>query len=481
MHDNVMPDSLSRYGKTFQERVVQALLLDHKWAEQIAEVLQPSYFDLKYLALLTQLCFDYAKKYRAFPTFQILVAIVKDELRHSADETLQGQIVEFLTKIRSDDELGDLPYVKDKSLEFCRKQALKVAIEQSIDLMATDSYESVSEIIKKAVALGATSTIGHDFLNEPDARFVKRNRNPVITGLPKIDGKGVLNGGLGRGELGVIVAPTGVGKSHFLTMLGSNAMREGKNVIHYTLEMSESLVGLRYDSNLCDIDSDDVHERKADVLAKYKEMRLGRLFIKEFPTCWATINNIRSHVEKLNARGFKPDLIVVDYADIMRSTRQYDAKRFELQLIYQELRAYASEIDVPIWTASQSNKEGASAEVVDLSNMSEAYSKAMEADVVLSLSRKSHEKSLGVGRLFVAKNRAGRDGMLYGLRVNTARSTFVLLDTPAEEARSTPSNRFHGDDDDESLRSRLRTRMKELRDEEELRGVNGELHAAAGA
>ena len=87
-------------------------------------------------------------------------------------------------------------------------------------------------------------------------------------------------------------------------------------------------------------------------------MKLGQLFIKEFPTCWATVNNIRAHVEKLNARGFKPDLIIIDYADILRSTRQYDAKRFELQLIYQELRAYASEIDVPIWTASQSNATG---------------------------------------------------------------------------------------------------------------------------
>lgn len=469
MQGTVMQDSLSKYGKVFQERIVQAILLDHKWAEQIAEVLQPSYFDLKYLAFLTQLCFDYAKKYRAFPTFQILVTIIKDELRHSSDATLQTQIIEFLTKIRSDDELGDLPYVKEKSLDFCKKQALKVAIEQSIELMASDSYESVAELVKKAVAAGASSTIGHDFLNEPEARFVRKNRNPVLTGLTKIDGKGILNGGLGRGELGVVCAATGVGKSHFLTMLGANAMRERKNVVHYTLEMSESLVGLRYDSNLCDIDSDDISDRKEEVIAKYKEMKLGQLFIKEFPTCWATVNNIRAHVEKLNVRGFKPDLIIIDYADILRSTRQYDAKRFELQLIYQELRAYASEINVPIWTASQSNKEGAGADVVDLNNMSEAYGKAMEADVVISLSRKSHEKSLGVGRLFIAKNRAGKDGMVYAMKINTARSTFSLLDTYENQEQKSSSD-FQADDD--SVRNKLRLRMKELRDEDELKGLS---------
>jgi hypothetical protein len=124
------------------------------------------------------------------------------------------QVIDFLTKIRSDDELGDLPYVKEKALDFCRKQALKAAIEQSIDVMGSDtgSYESVVEIIKKAVSLGASSTIGHDFLNEPEARFVKRNRNPVPTGIQRLDSKGILNGGLGRGEMGVIVAATGVGK-----------------------------------------------------------------------------------------------------------------------------------------------------------------------------------------------------------------------------------------------------------------------------
>lgn len=218
MQDNVTQTasagSLSRYGKTFQERIVQALLLDHKWAEEIAEVLDPSFFELRYLSFMSKLCFDYAKKYRTFPTFPILVTIVKDELRHSADGTLRQQVIDFLTKIRSDDELGDLPYVKEKALDFCRKQALKAAIEQSIDVMGSDagSYESVVEIIKKAVSLGASSTIGHDFLNEPDARFVKRNRNPVPTGIQRLDGKGILNGGLGRGEMGVIVAATGVGK-----------------------------------------------------------------------------------------------------------------------------------------------------------------------------------------------------------------------------------------------------------------------------
>jgi hypothetical protein len=119
-------------------------------------------------------------------------------------------------------------------------------------------------------------------------------------------------------------------------------------------------------------------------------------------------------------------MIVIDYADIMRSTRQYDSLRHELKLVYEELRGFAAEKRIPIWTASQSNKEGSDNDVVDLSNMSEAYGKAMVADVVLTISRRAHEKANGLGRIFVAKNRAGRDGLLFDARIDTARSKFLI-------------------------------------------------------
>lgn len=215
--------------------------------------------------------------------------------------------------------------------------------------------------------------------------------------------------------------------SHFLTFLGAAALRSGVDVLHYTFELSEAAVGLRYDSNLCDLDSNKVIDNKDSVLEKYKDMKLGRLIIKEFPTNTCSIYTIRAHIERLEVKGFRPGLIVIDYADIMRSTRQYDSLRHELKLVYEELRGFASEKAVPIWTASQSNKEGAANDIVDLGNMSEAYGKAMVADVVLSISRRAHEKSSGAGRLYVAKNRAGRDGLVFPIRIDTARSNFEIL------------------------------------------------------
>lgn len=416
------------YGKHFQERIFQGLLTDHQWASQMSEVMRPDYFDLKYLAFLSDRYFKHFQKYKCFPTMQLLVSIVKEDLTQGPDAILKDQIIDFLTRIRSNPDVGDLGYVKEKSLDFCKRQAFREALEKAVEMVATDKFESVVDLMKNAVSVGMPNTVGHDFFEDAEARFVKINRNPCPTGLEVIDGKDILRGGLGRGELGVVVAPTGVGKSHWLVAMGAHALKIGKNVVHYTFELTETAVGLRYDSNLCGIPANDVPDMKEDVLKTYEGMDLGRLIIKEYPTGAATVQTLRSHIEKLNLKGFVPSLIIIDYADIMRSSRTFDSLRHELKLVYEELRNLAMELNIPIWTASQSNREGSNADVVGLENMSEAYGKAMVADVVMSLSRKPSEKAEGSGRLFVAKNRAGRDGILFPIHIDTSQSRIKVLD-----------------------------------------------------
>ncbi len=450
--------TLGQYGKHFQECIVQALLSDRAWAEQMAEVFDVSYLDLKYLQFLTSRYFDYAKKYKVFPTLQLLVTIIRDELKIGNDVILRDQIIDYLTRIRANPDPGDLVYVKDKALEFCRKQALKQALEQAVDQIQENKYEQIVDGIKKAVCVGTTPALGHDFFQDYEARFTLLQRNCVATGLPELDKKEILNGGLGSGELCCVIASTGVGKSHFLVYLGANALRAGVNVLHYTMELSESAVGRRYDSNLCDIDSSDIIENKDKVIEKYNSMKLGRLMIKEFPTSTATIYTLRAHIERLELKGFRPGIIIIDYADIMRSTRKYDSLRHELKLIYEELRGLASEKQVPILTASQSNKEGATADVIDMGNMSESYGKAMVSDVILSISRKAHEKSGGWGRLFIAKNRAGRDGIVYPIKIDTAKSTFEIVG-----AAGSPESASKEDESD--FKRALKDKWRELKND----------------
>ena len=448
--------NFSKFGKPFQEKVFQSMLTDAAWSAQMIEVVSPDYFDLKYLSYLCGKYFSYYEKYKTFPTLAILITIIKEDLSKSKDAVLRDQIIEYLHRMKTNPDMGDLQYVKDKSLEFCKRQAFKEALEQSVELIQTEKYESVLNIMKSAISVGMPNTAGHDFFDDIEARFVQINRQVCPTGLDRIDAPDILRGGLGRGELGVVAANTGVGKSHFLVAMGCAAMRAGKNVIHYTFELSEHETGKRYDSHLCHIPSNEIIERKREVIDKYKEMDLGKLIIKEYPTGSASVLTLRNHIEKLTLKGFKPSLVTVDYADVMKSSRAYDSLRHELKLIYTELRNLAVELNIPIWTASQANKDSSKSDIVGLENLGESYGKAQVADVVLSISRKPMEKSTGGGRIFVAKNRAGRDGLLFPINIDTARSKFEILDDTELTLNEAVSQ------DNHTMKEKLREKWKEV-------------------
>jgi replicative DNA helicase len=455
---NLNKVNFGTYGKHFQECVMAGLLTDHRWSEQMMEVFDTEYFELKYLRFLADKYFSYSRKYKVFPTLQLLVTIIREDLKTGSDALLRDQIIDYLTRIRANPMTNDMQYAKEKSLDFCKKQALKHALETAVDQMQAEKYESIVETIRRAVSVGTVPAVGHDFLNDMEARFTRQKRDTIPTGLAELDKKEIFNGGSGKGELYCVIGSTGAGKSHFLTMIGANALQDGRNVLHYTFELSETSVGTRYDSNLCDIDSNEVMDRKEDIKSSYFKMKLGRLFIKEYPTNSASIFTLRAHIERLDLKGFKPDIIIIDYADIMRSTRQYDSLRHELKLVYEELRALAMELGVPVWTASQSNKEGANSDVIDVTNMSEAYGKAMICDGIVTISRKAHEKSTGWGRLFVAKNRAGRDGLVYPVQINTARSKFTIVGSAGTPEQATAEN-------ETEMKKALRDKWKELQGE----------------
>jgi len=451
-------DTFAVYGKSFQEKVVQALITDHAWGEQMLEVFNPEYLELKYLQFLARAYFEHAKKYRVFPTMQLLITIIRDKLKKGSDKILADQIVEYLTRMKANPDVGDLSYVKDKSLDFCRKQALKKAMEDAIDLMATEKYDAIVDVMKKAVVVGTTPSLGHEFFDEAcrESRFIEQSRNAVATGIPELDHRDILNGGLGMGELGICIANTGVGKSHMLVQIGAAALRLGIDVVHYTCELSEHIIGKRYDSHLAKVDFSDLIDFKEHVVKYYDDNQdLGRLIIKHYPVGFPTAYTLRSHIERAATREFKPGLMIIDSLDNMRSTRQLEALRLELKHVYEEVRAYVDELRIPCWSVSQSNKEGSNNDIVDLTNMSEAYGKAMVADVVISISRKSHEKASGFGRIYMAKNRAGRDGLVWPVKIDTAQSRFTIAgyaNTAEEETQK----------DENQMKRQIRSKLREL-------------------
>jgi replicative DNA helicase len=417
-------------GKSFQEKVMQALLTDRQWATQFIEVFNvEETLEPVYLKLIANKFIGYYTQYKEFPTMELLITIIKDDLSNAQDLVLREQCHSFLQKVIKNEELNDLPWIKDKAFTFCRQQLLKKALSESVDIILTDKYETVVDIMKTAIAAGMASSPGHDYNNDIDARYSVTYRHPIATGIAELDEKKVMAGGLGAGEIGIVVAPSGVGKSHLLTHFGAQALLKGKNVYHYTMELNERYVGIRYDSHLTEINSSDCVDAK-DLIKDFFEANkdhIGRLIIKEFPARSITCNTIKAHIEKMSYKGIKPDLIIIDYAGIIRSTERYDLPRLEMQYVIQEIRKMAKELDCPVWTALQSNKDGAKSDIVDLTNMAESYGQAAEADFVLGLQRLSTQKATGLGTLFVAKNRFGIDGLQFKVHVDTARSKLRVL------------------------------------------------------
>jgi len=420
-----MKESFAKFGKGFQEDLCQLILEDRSFADQMLEILDLEFLELKYLRVFIQKIWEYKEKYKTHPDTKRMAIVVRTDLEFEL-EAVKVQIREFLAKIISNKlDYGSENYVKDKALDFCKKQKLKEALMKSVSLINSSSFDEVASVINEAIGLGCDMDFGHDYIKDFEERFKLTARNPVSTGWQVVDD--LVSGGLGEGELGMIIAPTGAGKSMVLCHLGAAALKSGKNVVHYTLELSDKIVANRYDSCITQVPLNDLFTRKEDILDLVVDMP-ARLIVKEYPTKSASVVTIRNHLEKLKARELLPELIIVDYADLLKplgDSRQ--EKRHQLETIYEDLRALSQEYKCPLWTASQTNRSALNAEVITIESVSEALNKCFVADFIASVSRTMQDRENNTGRIIINKNRHGADGVLYDLFMDTSNVQIKVL------------------------------------------------------
>ena len=414
--------SFGRYGKSFQEGLVQLIYEDRPFADQITEVLNQSFLELEYLRIFLQKIVDYRNRYGRHPSIQAITIILKTELDNE-DEVIQRQVREYFLRIHNH-ELSDAEYIKETALDFCRKQNLKEAMLKSVELLQNCSFDEISTVINEALKLGSENNFGYDYMADFEARFVPRYRVPCTTGWAEIDK--LCGGGLGKSELGVVIAPTGAGKSMALVHLGTQAIKEGKTVVHYTLELQDRIIATRYDSCITGYPLSDIINFKDEVYDEIKDLD-GTLIVKEYATKSASTNTIKTHLSKLIKRGITPGMIIIDYADLLKPVVVRKEKRSELESIYEELRAISTEFQCPVWTASQTNRSGLNAEVITMEQISEAFNKCFVADFIFSISRTIQDKQNNQGKLFIAKNRNGPDGMVYNIFMDTSNVNIKIM------------------------------------------------------
>ena len=438
-------NSINQYGHDFQIKVLSSLLTHKEFLVNIHDIISEEYFENQAQKWAIKEVLNYYDKYHTTPSLDIL----KVELQKVDNEVLQISIKEQLKQafVTSDD---DLEYVQEEFTNFCKNQQLKKALMSSVDLLKAGDFDGIRFIVDNALKAGQDKNIGHEYAKDIESRYRENSREVVPTPWPRIND--LLQGGLGNGDFGLIFGNPGGGKSWSLVSLGGHAVKMGYTVLHYTLELGEDYVGKRYDAFFTKIPVNKVDSHK-DQVAELIPQLPGKLIIKEYPTGKATVSTIESHIAKATSMGTKPDLVIIDYVDLLSSRKTNRERKDEIDDIYTSTKGLARQLDIPIWSVSQVNRAGANDNVIQGDKAAGSYDKIMITDFCMSLSRKKEDKVNNTGRFHLMKNRYGMDGITFGIEADTSIGHFTIKNEYDEEDESTTlapttrSNKFDTDVD----------------------------------
>ena len=433
--------SLQQYGKGFQLKVLGSLLTDKSFLLTVRDVLHDHYFDADSHKWIINEIKEYFDKYHTNITMDVL----KVQLKKLDNEVL---VVALKEELRNSYEASqdDLDFIQEEFLGFCKNQEMKNAILSSADLLKEGDFDGIRNMVEKAMKAGMDKNIGHEYNKDVETRYRTDYRPTVPSPWPILnDG---IQGGFGPGDLAIVFGNPGGGKSWTMVAIAAHAVKMGYKVNYYTLELGEDYVGKRFDCYFTGHSIDEVNNYRKDVQKTVDGLK-GALIVKEYPPKGATVNSIKSHVQKCADMDHKPDMIIIDYVDYLRapSKGKFSERKDEIDDVFIATKGLAKELKIPILTPSQVNRMGAKDSVIEGDKAAGSYDKMMVADICLSLSRQKEDKVLGTGRVHVMKNRYGQDGMTYNVKMDTNNGhiTFEGKSDPADLLEDESKPKFNLD------------------------------------
>jgi replicative DNA helicase len=436
--------TLAQYGTHFQTKVLSSLLTHKEFLVNIHDIISEEYFDNSAHKWIISEILKYYEKYHTVPSMDIL----KVEVKKLENEVLQVSVKEQLKEAyKASDE--DLAYIEEEFSNFCKNQQLKKALLTSVDLLKAGDYDSIRGLVDNALKAGGDKNLGLEYSKDIETRYREEHRITIPTPWDMFNN--LMQGGLGSGDFGLIFGNPGGGKSWTLIALGGIAVELGYNVVHYTLELGEDYVGRRYDAFFTGIPVNEILKHKDRVESTITSLP-GKLVVKEYSPGKASISTLEAHIQKCIDQDFKPDLIIIDYVDLLRSKRTNRERKDEIDDIYLSTKGLARELKVPVWSVSQVNRAGAKDDIIEGDKAAGSYDKIMITDVAISLSRKKEDKVKGTGRFHIMKNRYGMDGMTFGAKIDTATGRMEIFDNYDDDPdQYTPSKPVNGFSDVTSL------------------------------
>jgi replicative DNA helicase len=417
---------LNQYGPVFQVKVLGALLTQRQFLLNIVDSLDSEYFESSANKWVVEYIQKYFSEYHTTPT----VETMSIEVKKIENEVLRISIVEALKEAYKLSDQSDIEWVEAEFSSFCRNQQVKKAILSSVQLLEMNDFDSILQLISKAVTAGEEKTVGLDYNIDIEARYREDDRRCIPFPWPVFNE--MTQGGYGKGDLVLMFGNPGGGKSWAVTAMGAYAAALGYNVVHYSLELGEGYVGKRYDAVFSGIDVDKLHLHRAEVDEVVGKVK-GKVIIKEYPPKRASFDTIEAHLQQLEHQNdFKPDLIIIDYLDYMRTRSRKDRKE-EIDDVYVAAKAFAKERGVPLVSPSQANRGAAKNDIIEGDNAAGSYEKIMIGDIILSLARKRKDKIEGTGNWHIMKNRYGADGMTFRSRINTSNGYIDIDQNPVDD------------------------------------------------
>ena len=431
-------------GNTFQLQLLNQIILDKDFSHSIIDVIEPTHFENKYFKTILQLVKEYYLKYECTPSYETLGQIVKSEF----PQELMLKILNDTIKQIQDAPIEGASFVQEKALKFCKQQELQKAIQKSqkiLDNGEFENYEKLEELFIAAIQIGEGGNKIEDVFNNLEDVLNEDFRHPIPLGISGIDR--MLKGGLAKGELGVILAPTGVGKTTILSKIANTAFNNGYNVLQIFFEDNPKVIQRKHFTMWTGIAPDDLPFHREEVLEKARVVReemTNKLFMKKLPSDQHTMNQIKNMVRKMVADGNKIDLIVLDYIDCVLPDRNLGDEWKSEGSVMRGYESMCHELGVVGWTATQGNRSSISSEVVTTDQMGGSIKKAQVGHVIISVAKTLQQKEMNLATIAITKSRVGKDGVIFEnckfnnelLEIDTESSvTFLGFEEKKEDER----------------------------------------------
>ena len=431
-------------GQTFQLQLLNQIITDKDFAHSIVEVVEVGYFENKYYKIILQMIKEYYSKYEASPNFETLSQITKSEI---SQELAKKIVLDTIGEIKIAPDEGKT-FVQEKALKFCKQQELQKVMgkaQKIIDSGEFENYDQLEEMVREALQVGNIDKGTGEVFEDLENVLAEDYRHPIPMGIPGIDN--LLKGGLAKGEIGVILAPTGVGKSTLTTKIANHAFNLGFNVLQVFFEDNKKVIQRKHFTCWTGIAPDDLSNHKEVVFKKIEEIKEtmpNKLILKKLPSDTMTMNQIKNQIRKMIADGTKIDMIILDYIDCVTPEKALEDEWKSEGSVMRAFEAMCHELDIVGWTATQGNRSSISSDVVTTDQMGGSIKKAQVGHVIITVAKSLQQKELNLATIAITKSRIGKDGVVFEnckfnnemLEIDTESSvTFLGLEENKEQQK----------------------------------------------